>query len=90
MKTTSLYKNQTKMVESISLRTRLSILIEDAETPDLIALGNLMLNKDWDEKDIEMDLGSTAIEALLDEIENADHQKVDSIYKSLVEQGVRI
>jgi hypothetical protein len=78
------------MVESISLRTRLSILVEDAETPDLIALGNLILNKEWREEDIEMDLGSTAIEALLDELENADHHKVDSIYKNLVEQGVRI
>jgi hypothetical protein len=90
MKTANLYKNQTKMVESISLRTRLSILVEDAETSDLIALGNLILNREWSEDDIEMDLGSTAIEALLDELENADHHKVDSIYKNLVEQGVRI
>jgi hypothetical protein len=89
MKTANLYKNQTKMVESISLRTRLSILIEDADTQDLKALGNLILDKDWGEEEIEMDLGSTAIEALLDGIENADHQKVDSIYKNLVEQGVR-
>lgn len=88
MKTASLYKNQTKMVETISLRTKLSILIEDAETPDLIALGNLILNKDWGEEDVEMDLGSNAIESLLDEIENADHNKVDSIYRNLVEQGV--
>jgi hypothetical protein len=90
MKTANLYKNQTKMVESISLRTRLSILVEDAETLDLIALGNLILNREWSEDDIEIDLGSTAIEALLDELENADHHKVDSIYKNLVEQGVRI
>ena len=90
MKTISLFNNQTKMVETISLRTRLSILIEDAETLDLIALGNLILNKDWGKEDVEMDLGSTAIESLLDEIENADHNKVDSIYRNLVEQGVKI
>ena len=52
MKTISLYNNQTKMVETISLRTRLSILIEDAETLDLIALGNLILNKDWGKEDV--------------------------------------
>jgi hypothetical protein len=35
-----------------------------------------------------MDLGSSAMEALLDEIENADHNKIASIHGKLKEEEV--
>ena len=45
---------------------------------------------EWTEEEIESDLGSTAIEALLDEIENADHSKIVTVVKTLRDQGAII
>lgn len=70
------------MVEGLKLRQSLSNIVEDAEVIDLKALGYLMLQKEWTEEEIESDLGSVAIEALLDEIENADHSKIVTVVKT--------
>ncbi len=90
MKTIDLYKNQTQMMEGIRLRKSLARLVEDSEVQDLKALGFMMLHKDWSEEEIEEDLGSNAIESLLDEIENADHTKIVSVVKVLRDQGAVI
>ncbi len=90
MKTIDLYKNQTQMMEGIRLRKSLARLVEDSEVQDLKALGFMMLHKDWSEEEIEEDLGSNAIESLLDEIENADHTKIVSVVKVLRDQGAII
>jgi len=90
MKTIDLYKNQTQMMEGMRLRKSLARLVEDSEVQDLKALGFMMLHKDWSEEEIEEDLGSNAIEALLDEIENADHTKIVSVVKVLRDQGAII
>lgn len=90
MRTVELYRNQTQMLEGIRLRKSLGNLIEDAETADLKALGYLMLQKEWTEEEIDADLGSSAIETLLDEIENADHTKIVTVVKTLRDQGAII
>ncbi len=90
MRTIELYKNQSQMLEGLKLRQSLSNIVEDAEVVDLKALGYLMLQKEWTEEEIESDLGSTAIEALLDEIENADHSKIVTVVKTLRDQGAII
>lgn len=90
MKTIELYKNQTQMLEGLRLRKSLARIVEDAEVADLKALGFMMLQKEWKDEEIEMDLGSSAIEALLDEIENSDHTKIVSVVKSLRDQGAII
>lgn len=90
MKTIELYKNQSQMLEGRKLRKSLGEIVENSETPDLKALGYLMLQKEWREEDIDADLGSSAIEALLDEIENADHTKIVTVVKTLRDQGAII
>ena len=90
MKTIELHRNQTQMLEGIRLRKSLGNLVEDAETADLKALGYLMLQKEWTEEEIDADLGSSAIETLLDEIENADHTKIVTVVKTLRDQGAII
>jgi hypothetical protein len=90
MRTVELYRNQTQMLEGIRLRKSLGNLVEDAETADLKALGYLMLQKEWTEEEIDADLGSSAIETLLDEIENADHTKIVTVVKTLRDQGAII
>lgn len=90
MKTIDLYKSQTQMLEGMRLRKNLSRLVEDSEVEDLKALGFMMLNKEWSDEEIENDLGSNAIETLLDEIENADHTKIVSVVKTLRDQGAII
>jgi len=78
------------MLEGMRLRKSLARLVEDSEVEDLKALGFMMLHKEWSNDDIENDLGSNAIEALLDEIENADHTKIVSVVKTLRDQGAII
>jgi hypothetical protein len=90
MRTVELHRNQTQMLEGIRLRKSLGNLVEDAETSDLKALGYLMLQKEWTEEEIDADLGSSAIETLLDEIENADHTKIVTVVKTLRDQGAII
>lgn len=90
MRTVELYRNQTQMLEGIRLRKSLGNIVEDAETADLKALGYLMLQKEWTEEEIDADLGSSAIETLLDEIENADHTKIVTVVKTLRDQGAII
>lgn len=90
MKTVELYKNQTQMIEGVKLRKDLARIVENAEVADLRALGFMMLRKEWTEEEIERDLGSSAIEYLLDEIENSDHTKIVSVVKSLRDQGTVI
>ena len=90
MRTIELYKNQTQMLEGLRLRKSLARIVEDAEVADLKALGFMMLQKEWKDEELEMDLGSSAIESLLDEIENADHSKIVSTVKCLRDQGAII
>ena len=88
MKVNDLYLNQGKMVEGFRMRTELSQLVESSGCEELSSLGVILLDKYWTPSDLEMDLGSSAMEALLDEIENADHNKIASIHGKLKEEEV--
>jgi hypothetical protein len=46
----------------------------------------MMLDKNWREDDLEMDLGSSAIETLLDETESMDYPKLKGVYEHLKSQ----
>jgi hypothetical protein len=80
--------NQTKAVKAIGMRDALQNLIEDADAPVLKALGVLMLDRDWSIQGLERDLGSEAIESLLDETLHMDHSKLEGIHSFLNSQGV--
>jgi hypothetical protein len=88
MKIANLYLNQTAMLKDMNLRSRLSLLIEDASADQLKALGFIILHQSWDQKEIEYNLGSREIEELLDCIENADHQKLHEVKECLEKQGI--
>ena len=88
MKINDLYLNQGKMVEGFRMRTELSQLVESSGCHELCSLGIILLDKHWEPEELEMDLGSRAIEALLDEIENADHNKIATIHGKLKEEEV--
>jgi hypothetical protein len=88
MKVNDLYLNQGKMVEGFRMRAELSQLVESSGCEELSSLGVILLDKYWTPSDLEMDLGSSAMEALLDEIENADHNKIASIHGKLKEEEV--
>jgi hypothetical protein len=88
MKTQDLYLNQGKMVDSLKMRREMSDLVESFGPHELVSMGIILLDRSWVAEQLEQDLGSSAIEALLDEIENADHYKVESVYKKLKEEGV--
>lgn len=83
-----MYINQGKMVEGFKMRTELSQLVESSSCEDLSTLGAMILDKHWEPEDLEHDLGSAVMEALLDEIENADHQKISAIHSRLKEEEV--
>jgi hypothetical protein len=77
MKIDSLYNNQT-----------ISELIENAQVSDIKALGHRILDKSWDISELEEDLGTSAMESLLNEIANADHIKITRIYSELKEEDI--
>lgn len=45
-----------------------------------------MLDKNWKSEQLEMDLGSDAIETLLDETESMDYTKLKEVYTHLKSQ----
>jgi hypothetical protein len=88
MKTQELYLNQGKMVDSLKMRREMSSLVETFGPHELVSMGIILLDRSWVAEQLEHDLCSSAMEALLDEIENADHYKVESVYNKLKEEGV--
>jgi hypothetical protein len=63
-------------------------LIEDGKPHVLKSLGILMLDREWSTDQIEKDLGSQAIESLLDEVEHMDYSKLEGIYDFIKSQEV--
>ena len=88
MRTQELYLNQGKMVDSLKMRREMRGLVETFGPHELVSMGIILLDKSWVAEQLEQDLCSSAMEALLDEIENADHHKVESVYNKLKEEGV--
>ncbi len=78
--------NQTRLVNDIVMRDSLQDFISSADIDVLVGLGYLMLNKEWKAEKLEMDLGSEAIETLLDETESMDYCKLKGVYEHLKSQ----
>jgi hypothetical protein len=74
------------MVNDIVMRDSLNEFISSADLNVLCGLGYLMLDKDWKESELEMDLGSDAIETLLDETGSMDYEKLKEVYTHLKTQ----
>lgn len=79
-------ENLTRFVKSLDMRAALVGLIETAEPPILRSLGLLMLDRRWTIDELERDLGSQAIEALLHETEHLDYFKLQEIHAHIQEQ----
>jgi len=86
MKTQELHNNQSKLVNDIIMRDSLNEFITSADLNILCGLGYLMLDKNWKSEQLEMDLGSDAIETLLDETESMDYTKLKEVYTHLKSQ----
>ena len=86
MKTQELHSNQSKLVNDIVMRDSLNEFISSADLNVLCGLGYLMLDKNWKESELEMDLGSDAIETLLDETGSMDYEKLKGVYTHLKTQ----
>lgn len=86
MKTQDLHSNQSKLVNDIIMRDSLNEFITSADLNILCGLGYLMLDKNWKSEQLEMDLGSDAIETLLDETESMDYEKLKGVYTHLKTQ----
>jgi len=86
MKTQELHNNQSKLVNDIVMRDSLNEFISSADLNILCGLGYLMLDKNWKSEQLEMDLGSDAIETLLDETESMDYTKLKEVYTHLKSQ----
>lgn len=86
MKTQELHTNQSKLVNDIVMRDSLNEFISSADVDVLCGLGYLMLDKNWKSEQLEMDLGSDAIETLLDETESMDYTKLKEVYTHLKTQ----
>ena len=86
MKTQELHSNQSKLVNDIVMRDSLNEFISSADLNVLCGLGYLMLDKYWKESELEMDLGSDAIETLLDETGSMDYEKLKGVYTHLKTQ----
>ena len=68
------------------MRDSLNEFISSADLNILCGLGYLMLDKNWKESELEMDLGSDAIETLLDETQSMDYTKLKDVYTHLKSQ----
>ena len=86
MKTQELHNNQSKLVNDIIMRDSLNEFITSADLNILCGLGYLMLDKNWKSEQLEMDLGSDAIETLLDETQSMDYTKLKEVYEHLKSQ----
>ena len=80
--------NQTRMVAEVTMKNELSKYIDAADIKTLSSLGYFILENEWEPKELEKDLGSGAIERLLDEIETAEYPRLKEIYSVLKAQNL--
>ena len=80
--------NQGRSLKLVKIKEELSSFVErSSDDPFIISgLGWSMLERDWPQDELEEDLGTSAIEALLDEIENAGYEKLLETYEMLKSQ----
>lgn len=90
MKTSDLYLNSTAMLQDLQVRGKLTSLVEDSSPDQLQALVYIATGQHWDQQRVEEDLGSSAIEHVLDHIEHADRGELQRIRQVLEIQGVSL
>jgi hypothetical protein len=85
MKAQNLHLNQSKLIDDMMMRDKVYAFIENADLQIIKALGFIMLDKTWEDKELEEDLGSYAIEKLLAETDSIDYIELKKIYENLKE-----
>ena len=75
--------NLTRALKLQAMREELRGYIETGDLTLLRALGYIMLEKDWSVEDLEVDLGSEAIETLLEDLDSSDYEKVQETISHL-------
>ena len=78
------------MIKDLKLRQGLSSLVDESAPDQLQSLVFIITGKRWSQHVIELDLGSTAIETLLDCIEHSDHHQLHDYKTALEVQGIII
>lgn len=80
--------NQGRALKLRIIKSELTSFVEDSvnNPSTLCGLGLVMLEKEWSPEDLEADIATSAIEALLDEIENGDYEKLSETYEILKSQ----
>ena len=80
--------NQGRALKLRTIKRELTSFVEDSvnNPSTLCGLGLVMLEKEWSPEDLEADIATSAIEALLDEIENGDYEKLSETYEILKSQ----
>lgn len=89
-KTSELYLNQFQMIRDLKLRTGLEEMVESASPDQLRSLVFIVTGQRVPQSVIESDLGSAAIETLLDHLHHLDHHQLHEIRHTLESQGVPI
>ncbi len=75
--------NLTRALRLQAMREELQTVIEGGDLALLRALGYIMLEKDWSLEDLEVDLGSNAIEILLEDLAASDYEKMQETLSHL-------
>jgi hypothetical protein len=80
--------NQGRALKLRTIKSELTSFVEGSvnNPSTLCGLGLVMLEKEWSPEDLEADIATSAIEALLDEIENGDYEKLSETYEILKSQ----
>jgi hypothetical protein len=80
--------NQNRVIREVHMREVIENFISSSEPVVLKKLGVLMLDKVWSLRSLEDDLGTEAIELLINETKHMDYHKLNDIYSHLKDQKV--
>ena len=69
------------------MRSEISNYIEVSDLRILKNLGYNILGREWEIETLEEDLGSSAIESLLDGVKNIEYSKLKRVYTALKSNG---
>lgn len=90
MDISGLYLNSTAMLQDLQIRGRLTGLVEGASADQLQSLVYIATGQRWARLEVEEDLGSRAIEHVLNHLAHADREELVRIRQILEIQGVTI
>ena len=79
--------NQTRDLQIMHMRSEISNYIEISDLRILKNLGYNILGREWGIETLEEDLGSSAIESLLEGVKNIEYSKLKRVYTVLKSNG---